>query len=156
MLTPSKKTMLALEAVLFIAQHSRQGPVSSKQLAQHLDFPGRYLEHIMQRLVHDGVLRGLRGPRGGYVLGRERRRITLGHICVVLQQESASGEVDDMYGSDLGRRIIAPLLDSAMTRFIEEMQTVSLEELCCKAEQDCAEFTVKVAASRQTNEDFTI
>jgi Rrf2 family transcriptional regulator, iron-sulfur cluster assembly transcription factor len=35
---------------------------------------------LLQGLVHAKILRGVRGPRGGYELARERRRITAGEI----------------------------------------------------------------------------
>ena len=35
--------------------------------------PRRYLEQVMQQLVRAGMLKGVRGPRGGYRLARERR-----------------------------------------------------------------------------------
>ena len=40
----------------------------------------RHLETLLQGLVHAKILKGVRGPRGGYELARERRRITVGEI----------------------------------------------------------------------------
>ena len=42
--------------------------------------PPRHLETLLQALVRAGILKGVRGPRGGYELARERRRITVGEI----------------------------------------------------------------------------
>ena len=44
---------------------------------------------MRQKLVRAGILSGVRGPRGGYLLARERRRISLGEWIVqrfLLQQ----------------------------------------------------------------------
>jgi Rrf2 family iron-sulfur cluster assembly transcriptional regulator len=50
----------------------------------------------MQELVRAGILKGVRGPKGGYRLARERRRVTVGEIVRVvaaleLYKESGHG-----------------------------------------------------------------
>ena len=77
MLRLSRKTMLALEAVLDVAYNARPDPVQSKDITRRQGIPQRYLEQVMQQLVHKGILKGVRGPRGGYTLARERRKITV-------------------------------------------------------------------------------
>lgn len=77
MLRPSKKLVLALEAVADIAYHGGAEPVQSQDIARRLCLPRRYLEQVMQQLVRAGILRGVRGPRGGYRLARTPERITL-------------------------------------------------------------------------------
>jgi len=84
MLRTSRKTLLAIEAVLDIALHARPNPVQSKDLNKRQGAPQRYLEQVMQHLVHAQILRGVRGPKGGYTLARERRRITVGEIVRVV------------------------------------------------------------------------
>ena len=42
----------------------------TKQLAAQLELPGPYLAKILQVLVQKGLLRSLRGPRGGFQLAR--------------------------------------------------------------------------------------
>ena len=85
MLRPSKKLALALEAVVDIAFHGGSEPVQSQDIARRLGLPRRYLEQVMQQLVRAGVLKGVRGPRGGYRLARERRRISVGEVVRVVQ-----------------------------------------------------------------------
>ena len=86
MLRLSRKLMFAIEAVVDIAYHTADTPVQSKDIATRQDIPRRYLEQVLQQLVREGVLRGVRGPRGGYRLARERRRVTLGQITRALYE----------------------------------------------------------------------
>src|SRR5215211_7772975 len=72
----SRKGLLAITAVVDVALHAKGRPVSAKALAARNALPPRHLEPILQALVRAGILKGIRGPRGGYELGRERRRIT--------------------------------------------------------------------------------
>jgi Rrf2 family iron-sulfur cluster assembly transcriptional regulator len=83
----SKKLFYAVEAVLYIAYNGGKGPISSRDIAARQGLPPRYLEQLMQRLVRGGILRGVRGPHGGYLLARERRRISVGDICEVLSDD---------------------------------------------------------------------
>src|SRR3954454_19272593 len=112
MLKPSKKLALALEAVVDVAYHGGAEPVQSQDIARRLGLPRRYLEQVMQQLVRAGILKGVRGPRGGYRLARERRRISIGDIVRIAESvEDETGE-DAKPRSDLGQRIVAPLIQT--------------------------------------------
>ena len=76
----SPKGLLAIAAVVDVALHGRGRPVSAKTLAARHALPARHLEPVLQALVRVGILKGIRGPRGGYELARERRRITADEI----------------------------------------------------------------------------
>ena len=75
MLRLSKKLLFAIEAVVDIAYNAGAAPVQSKEITRRQRIPQRYLEQVMQQLVRAGVLKGVRGPRGGYRLARERRQL---------------------------------------------------------------------------------
>ena len=91
MLSFSKKLLYAIEAVADIAYNTGGEPVQSGDITQRQGIPRRYLEPVLQQLVRAGILAGVRGPKGGYRLARERRRITLGDItrvvCAVDEEE---------------------------------------------------------------------
>lgn len=95
MLRLSKKTLLALEAVVDVAYNARPDPVQSKEITKRQGIPQRYLEQVMQQLVREGVLKGVRGPRGGYRLARERRRITVGEIVRIVGAMEAADDARD-------------------------------------------------------------
>src|ERR1700744_599439 len=76
----SRRSLLAIAAGVDIALPWRSSPVAAKALAARHRLPPRHLETLLQGLVHAKILKGVRGPRGGYELARERRRITLAEI----------------------------------------------------------------------------
>ena len=75
-----RKALLAIAAVVDVALNARDRPVSAKALAARHGLPPRHLEPVLQALVHEGILRGLRGPHGGYALARERDSIGIDEI----------------------------------------------------------------------------
>src|ERR1700757_3020367 len=76
----ARKGILAIAAVIDIALHAKRRPVAAKALAVRHGLPPRHLEPVLQALVHDGILRGVRGPHGGYALARERGDIGIDEI----------------------------------------------------------------------------
>jgi len=150
MLKLSRKTLLALEAVIDIAFNARPEPVQAKEITARQGVPQRYLEQVMQQLVRAGVLKGVRGPRGGYRLARERRRISVGDIVRVAEAiDDADGE-EAKPTSELGKRIVVPLILTLQEEVMTRLDAISIEDLCQRARAagvDCggkstADFTI--------------
>jgi Rrf2 family protein len=135
MLRMSRKTLYALEAVVDIAINARPEPVQSKDITARQGIPQRYLESVMQQLVRAGVLRGVRGPRGGYRLARERRRITVGEVIRLVA--AVDGDDDEMEGagSPLGQEVVYPVLEEAQQEMLRKLDDITVEDLCRQAEQ---------------------
>lgn len=134
MLDPSKKLVYAVESVVDIAYNGGSEPVRSREIAKRQGVPHRYLEQVMQRLVHAGVLRGVRGPRGGYLLARERRRITLGQIArVVRELEKLDLKEAPDPTSDLSDRVLQPIWDEMQEDMMTRLDKITIEDLCRRA-----------------------
>jgi Rrf2 family protein len=134
MLRISKKLMFAIEAVLDIAYNAGTEPVQSGEITRRQGIPKRYLEQVLQQLVRDGVLAGVRGPHGGYRLARERRRITVGEIVrVVRSMETAIDPIEDPAGSILGHKVVRPLWAELQDEFMNRLDQLTIEELCLRA-----------------------
>ena len=58
----SRRSVLAIAAVVDVALHSRSAPVAAKSLAARHKLPPRHLETLLQGLVHAKILKGVRGP----------------------------------------------------------------------------------------------
>jgi Rrf2 family protein len=149
MLKLSRKTLLALEAVIDIAFNARPEPVQAKEITARQGVPQRYLEQVMQQLVRAGILMGVRGPRGGYRLARERRRISVGDV-VRVAESIEDDEEKHTPRSDLGMRIVAPFVATLQDELMVRLDSVSIEDLCQRAR------TAGVDAGADASADFTI
>lgn len=134
MLRLSKKTWLALEAVVDVAINARPDPVQSKEITKRQGIPQRYLEQVMQQLVRAGILKGVRGPRGGYRLARERRRISVGEVVRVVDAMESADDPVTTGPSDLGERVIAPLWQEVQSELMERLEKITIDDLCQRAE----------------------
>jgi len=131
-----KKLLFAIEAVLDIAYNAGPQPVQSRDITARQGIPRRYLEQVLQSLVRAGILAGVRGPRGGYRLARERRRITVGDITrVVAQIENSEAAEEKLPESGLGTRVVRPMWFSVQDSLLKTLDTVTIEDLCLKADQ---------------------
>lgn len=127
----SRKSLLAIEAVVDIAHHGRAAPVPSRDFAERLGISRRHLEPVLQGLVRNGILKSIRGPRGGYLLARERRRITLGDIVRAAASSNNPGEESI---SAMCSKIIQPIIADATAAAETALDGVPLSDLIERAE----------------------
>ena len=128
-----RKGVLAIAAVIDIALNARGRPVAAKALATRHSLPPRHLEPVLQALVRHGILRGIRGPRGGYELAREQRRITADDI---LRAAGAADELDgvSVLESTLLSKVVIPALAQAENAFSGALSRINVEDLTHSAE----------------------
>ena len=127
-----RKGILAVAAVVDVALQRSGHPISAKTLATRHGLPPRHLEPVLQALVRDGILKGIRGPRGGYALARERQRVTVNDIL------RAAGTVEESdkrpAGSELLNKVVLPALSNAELEFGIALSRINLEDMARSAE----------------------
>jgi Rrf2 family iron-sulfur cluster assembly transcriptional regulator len=146
----SRRSLLAIAAVVDVAMHSRPSPVAAKALASRHKLPPRHLETLLQGLVHAKILKGVRGPRGGYELARERRRISVGEIVRTSVSLSTADPEDVGSRSKLLEKVIEPSVRRAGESFLANLDAISVEQLCEEAEK------AQILAEERVSGDFTI
>jgi Rrf2 family iron-sulfur cluster assembly transcriptional regulator len=129
-----RKGVLAIAAVIDIARNGRGGPIAAKALATRHRLPPRHLEPVLQALVRHGILKGVRGPRGGYELGRERREISADDILRAAGTAEENGELA-LSGSALLNYVVVPALKQAEQAFSASLSRINIEDLVMAAEQ---------------------
>jgi Rrf2 family cysteine metabolism transcriptional repressor len=86
----STKGEYGIRAMLYIAMHGENGPVTSHEIAVHQGIPEPYLRQILALLSKDRLIQSNRGPQGGHVLGRTAREISLQHILLTLEGQTTT------------------------------------------------------------------
>jgi Rrf2 family transcriptional regulator, iron-sulfur cluster assembly transcription factor len=127
----SRKGVLAVAAVIDIAVHADHRPVSAKALAERHGLPPRHLEPVLQSLVREGILKGIRGPGGGYELARERRDISAENIL-----QAAGTDDDEPFASSspLIAGVVVPAISQAEKMFSEALARISVEDMAMRAQ----------------------
>ena len=151
MLKLPKKMLFAIEAVVDIAYHAGSQPVQSQDITRRQGIPRRYLEQALQKLVRAEILIGLRGPRGGYNLARERRRISIGDIVHVMRNTNQTDDpLENKEGSELTLTVIRPIWQNIETEMMTNLNDISIDSLCQQAQKSGV-----ISEGRQSL-DFTI
>ncbi|MFA5423296.1 MAG: Rrf2 family transcriptional regulator [Phycisphaerae bacterium] len=73
----SRSTGYALLALGYIAKNQDQKIILSQTISKEYDIPLEYLLKIMQQMVRAGILRSKRGPRGGFSIAQQPKKISM-------------------------------------------------------------------------------
>jgi Rrf2 family protein len=131
----STKTRYATRAMLDLALNSGEEVVSARELAARQNISAKYLEQLLASLRSAGLVRTVRGARGGHTLSRHAGEINLREIYEVF--EGAEGLVECTTSPELCERsdtcvtqdVWAELYDASM----EILESITLEELVHRA-----------------------
>ena len=122
-----RKGVLAVAAVVDVALQAPGQPISAKALAERHGLQPRHLEPVLQALVRSKILKGVRGPRGGYKLVGERSGVTAHDIL------RAAGTVESNdkphAGSDLLNKVVLPAVANAEREFGIALGRISVEDM---------------------------
>jgi len=149
----TRKDVLVIAAVLAVALQPRLSLTSAPTLAKRFGLPSRHLEPVLQALVHDKILKGIRGPRGGYQIGREPSTITAEDI---LRSARRVDETEDVLKSSaISELVVEPALALAESIFYAALRQVTLsaliQEASLRADQSADMRIVAAAESAVSN-----
>ncbi|WP_102795819.1 Fe-S cluster assembly transcriptional regulator IscR [Bowmanella denitrificans] len=114
----TSKGRYAVTAMLDVALHSQRGPVPLADISERQEISLSYLEQLFARLRRHKLVSSVRGPGGGYKLGRDAGSISVGEVIHAVDESvdatRCSGKSDCQGGerclthslwSDLSERI---------------------------------------------------
>ena len=81
------KGRYAVTAMLDLAFHSQQKPITLTDIATRQTISLSYLEQLFARLRRAGMVSGVRGPGGGYKLSRSANDINIADIIVAVDEQ---------------------------------------------------------------------
>ncbi len=141
MIRISTRGRYALRAMVDLAQHGGDGPVSRRDISERQEISADYVAQLFRDLQLAGLVEGVKGPGGGYRLVRDATQISAGDViqavegpvavvhCTLVEpdDEEACHRVDRCVTHLLWRRLASTMLDL--------LNSVSLEELGAQAQQ---------------------
>jgi len=135
MLIRRDRGMLAVAVMLDVAFHGgRTATVSAAEIADRLGLARRGMEPLLQALSRTGLLESVRGPRGGYRLGRPRRDIKLSDVvAVAVSVPEGEPETPDGPSGRLQERVVDMLWEELETAARERLAALTLDDLLRRA-----------------------
>jgi Rrf2 family iron-sulfur cluster assembly transcriptional regulator len=124
--------------MLELALHEKTRPVTLFDIAQKQKISLSYLEQLFANLRRHELVRGRRGPGGGYILARDVKDISIADIVAAvdnIQGQSAdetaftSDEVSsDMLWNNISHQIYDYLRGITLSDFLQQSQTQTTSE----------------------------
>lgn len=87
----SEASVLALHAMIYIAVKNEDMATNS-EIAEFLNASENHLSKVLQRLTKAGLVKSIRGPKGGFVLGRDSSEITVREIYELFEGAMDTGD----------------------------------------------------------------
>ena len=123
---------LGIHALAYMAeQYKSQRPIATAEAAEAFQVSANHLSKVLQRLTRAGLVKSIRGPRGGFVLARDPSEITLKDVY-----EAIDGVVAIEDACILGTKhcgiahcVFGNLVDDVQNRVTEHFSNVTLADV---------------------------
>ena len=127
-----RNTDYALRAMVNLAGHYGEGPVSTRDIAQFEGISYQLTCKLMQRLNNAGLVKSAMGPNGGFVLKRKPLKINLAEIIEAIQGPLSLSRCligDDVCPKQQNGCPITVKLTELQNNISDYLQSVTLDEL---------------------------
>jgi Rrf2 family protein len=119
----STKGRYGLRAVLDLAVHADEEAVALSQIAERQQISMNYLEQLIAKLKKAGIVTGIRGAQGGYMLARPADEVSVGDILRALE-----GDLNPVDCSEVNSDSICNHSDSCVTKYVWKRISDSINE----------------------------
>lgn len=155
----TSKGRYAVTAMLDLALHANQGPVTLAAISDRQGISLSYLEQLFTRLRRNGLVSSTRGPGGGYLLSGDAADIAVADVVSAVDESvnatRCGGEENCQGGkrclthdlwTELGDQIFTFLSEISLAQLVEQGHT--------KDTQSNKAVTVDLASTSQTTESL--
>ena len=137
------KGRYAVTAMLDLALHGEKGPISLADISRRQEISLSYLEQLFSKLRQNQLVRSVRGPGGGYRLGREPSDLCVAEIIDSVNESIDATSCGGAGNCQQGEVCLTHHLWSDLSQQIHEfLSEISLADLVERAD-------VKSVAERQ-------
>jgi Rrf2 family cysteine metabolism transcriptional repressor len=141
----STKGRYGLRAVLELARAKGDKPISTKEISQRQKITIPYLEQLFFKLKHKGYVKSVRGAQGGYFLGRDPSKISVGEIIECLDgpiEFTDCSHSDDPHSTCIGPEncLAISFWDDMKSMINDKLYKTSLADLLASAKKKAKSY----------------
>jgi Rrf2 family transcriptional regulator, iron-sulfur cluster assembly transcription factor len=124
------KGRYAVTAMLDLAIHYGEGPITLADIAQRQGISLSYLEQLFSRLRKRSLVASVRGPGGGYSLGKEACEIFVGEVISAVDENMDTTRCHGAHNCQNNERCLTHDLWSDLSNQIYDyLNNISLQDL---------------------------
>ena len=124
------RTRYGTRMMVELAKHYEHGPLRLNEIAKRQSLPIKYLEQIVMPLKDAGLIKSVRGVRGGHMLGRAPDKISVYEIMKVLEGDTivpcSAGNPECDRAPYCETKVLWQRINQ---RIVEELKNTTLAEL---------------------------
>ncbi|TYK65965.1 Fe-S cluster assembly transcriptional regulator IscR [Colwellia echini] len=144
----TSKGRYAVTAMLDVTIHAVSGPVSLADISERQGISLSYLEQLFSRLRKEGLVTSVRGPGGGYRLGRCSAQIAVADVIAAVNESVDATKCSGKGNCQDSEQCLTHSLWEGLSNRIEEfLQNITLSELVNKRD-------VQDVSKRQDHKQF--
>ncbi len=129
----TSKGRYAVTAMLDVTIHAAYGPVSLADISERQEISLSYLEQLFSKLRKHGIVISIRGPGGGYRLGRCSAQISVADVIRAVNENVDATKCQGQGNCQGGEQCLTHSLWESLSQRIEEfLQNITLAELVAK------------------------
>ena len=141
----TSKGRYAVTAMLDVTIHASQGPVSLADISERQGISLSYLEQLFSKLRKYGLVNSIRGPGGGYLLGRCSAEIAVADVITAVNESVDATKCQGKGNCQGGEQCLTHSLWEGLSERIEGfLKNITLAELVAKND-------VQAVSKRQDN-----
>ena len=131
----TSKGRYAVTAMLDVTIHAVSGPVSLADISERQGISLSYLEKLFSRLRKEGLVTSVRGPGGGYRLGRCSAQIAVADVIYAVNESVDATKCSGKGNCQGGEQCLTHSLWEGLSQRIEEfLRNITLSELVAKGD----------------------
>jgi len=132
----STKITYGVRALFDIAYHSCGMPAKVNDIARRQGISPRYIEQIFICFKKAGIIRTVRGPKGGYMLDKKPEEVSIGDIIRAIEgnielvgckSTTAGGEDECVVRTQC---VTAPIWNELNSKVSDFFDSISIQDLC--------------------------
>lgn len=124
------KGRYAVTAMLDLAIHQGNGPITLADIAQRQGISLSYLEQLFARLRRESLVSSVRGPGGGYSLGRGAEQIFVAQVISAVDESVDATRCGGAHNCQNNQRCLThDLWTDLSERIYEYLNSISLQDL---------------------------
>ena len=124
------KGRYAVTAMLDLALHQGQGPITLADIAQRQGISLSYLEQLFARLRRRALVASVRGPGGGYSLGRDASQISVAEVITAVDESVDATRCGGAHNCQNNQRCLThDLWHDLSRRIYDYLSQISLRDL---------------------------
>jgi Rrf2 family protein len=136
----STRTRYGIRAILELAENYGSGPLQLRIIARHQDVSVKYLEQLMALLKTGGIVRSVRGSKGGYILARSPDQIKVSDCFNCLEGPVITTECveDENYCARTNDCVARQIWSEVQRAILGVLQSMTLQNLVDRAKHNKA------------------